>query len=304
MKLLERYSTILQSIYCCQKRVIWLKNKITKIEIQKKRKDRVNIFLNEEYSFSCSAELIFSHSLKKGMDIDKEYLKGIIDEENYMKCKNDGLKAIERSYKTEKEVITKLIKKEYNEENIKRTIEFLRQYDFVNDYKYADLYIKEKIKKQGKKKIKYELLKKGIEESIINDNLNNISDEHEILTMNTLARKKYSILIKSEENSIKLYNKLFNYLARLGYNNSLIIEVIKRVMNDINENNYNRQGIKKNNKENYEELHNLAKKRYNIILKHESNSVKIYGKLWRFLISKGYSNEDVKQELRKLINID
>lgn len=32
--------------------------------------------------------------------------------------------------------------------------------------------------------------------------------------------------------------------------------------------------------------------------------MKIYGKLWRFLMTKGYSSDDVKQELKKLINVD
>lgn len=33
---------------------------ITKIEIQKKNKERVNIYLDEEYAFSISAELVLS----------------------------------------------------------------------------------------------------------------------------------------------------------------------------------------------------------------------------------------------------
>lgn len=284
--------------------MIFLKDKITKIELQKKRKDRVNIFINNEYSFSCSAELVFSHSLKKDMDIDKDYLEKIIDEENYIKCKNDALKAIERSYKTEKEIIAKLVQKEHSEKNINRAIEFLRQYKFVDDYRYVDLYLKERMKKQGKKKIKYELLKKGIEENIINDKLDCISDECEIFNMDILARKKYSILIKSEDNSFKIYGKLFNYLSRLGYNNSMINDVIKNIMEDIIEKDNYRQSIKKTAEGNYEELHNIAEKRYNIILKHESDSMKIYGKLWRFLMAKGYSSDDVKQELKKIINID
>lgn len=238
------------------------------------------------------------------MDIDKDYLEKIIDEENYIKCKNDALKSIERSYKTEKEIITKLIQKEYSEKNINKAIEFLRQYKFVDDYRYVDLYLKERMKKQGKKKIKYELLKKGIEENIINDKLDSISGECEIFNMDILARKKYSILIKSEDNSFKIYGKLFNYLSRLGYNNSMINDVIKNIMEDIIEKDNYRQSIKKTAEKNYEELHNIAEKRYNIILKHESDSMKIYGKLWRFLMTKGYSSDDVKQELKKLINVD
>ncbi|MFT8315930.1 MAG: RecX family transcriptional regulator, partial [Clostridium sp.] len=78
----------------------------------------------------------------------------------------------------------------------------------------------------------------------------------------------------------------------------------KNIMEYIIEKDNYRQSIKKTAEKNYEELHNIAEKRYNIILKHESDSMKIYGKLWRFLMTKGYSSDDVKQELKKLINVD
>ncbi|WP_418219440.1 recombination regulator RecX [Clostridium pasteurianum] len=276
-------------------------NKITKIEVQKKRKDRVNIYVNNEYRFSCSSELVFLHSLKSGMSIDVDYIEKIVEEENYIKCKNDALKAIEKSYKTEREISVKLLQKDHSEKNINRAIKFLKQYNFIDDCKYADLYIKEKIKKQGKKKIKYELLKKGIEENIIDDKLNNVSYEYEVSIINELARKKYNIFMKSENNSFKIYSKLFNYLSRLGYSSNIIKDTLKKIIGDITEDNNFIGNMKITHEKNYEELHRIAEKKYNLVIKNESNSMKVYAKLWRFLISKGYSSEDVKQELKNLM---
>lgn len=281
---------------------MYLKNKITKIETQKRTKDRVNIYINDKYRFSCSTELIFLHSLKKDMNVDIDYIEQIIEEENYIKCKNYALKVIERSYKTEREITEKLVQREYSEKHINRVIIFLKEYNFIDDYKYADLYVKEKIKNRGKKKIKYELLKKGIEENIIDDKLNNISYDYEVSVINSIAMKKYNILIKSESNSFKIYSKLFNYLCRLGYNSDMIKNILQKVVGEIKEN--TRINTKITDKENYEELHRIAEKKYNLVIKNESNNMKIYGKLWRFLISKGYSSEDIKQELKKLININ
>ena len=102
------------------------KNIITKIELQKRTKDRVNVYINEEFAFACSAEIIYTYSLSKDKNIDMDYLKEIIDEDNYIKCKSYALKIIERTYKTEKQIFDKLAQKEYDEKIINKTIDFLK----------------------------------------------------------------------------------------------------------------------------------------------------------------------------------
>ena len=96
---------------------------ITKIEIQKKNKERVNIYLDEEYAFSISAELVYKENLKVKDVVDIEKLKSVADKESYLRCKNSALKIIERSYKTEKEVIEKLQMKGYEQNHIEASIQ-------------------------------------------------------------------------------------------------------------------------------------------------------------------------------------
>ena len=88
---------------------------ITKIEIQKRNKERVNIYLDDEYAFSISAELVYKENLRVKDVVDTEKLKSVADKESYIRCKNSALKIIERSYKTEKEVVEKLQMKGYEE---------------------------------------------------------------------------------------------------------------------------------------------------------------------------------------------
>ena len=47
---------------------------ITKIEIQKNNKDRVNIYMNDEFAFACDAALVYIHNITKGATIEKERL--------------------------------------------------------------------------------------------------------------------------------------------------------------------------------------------------------------------------------------
>lgn len=41
---------------------------ITKVEVQKNNKNRVNVYVDEEYAFSCAAEVVYKYDLKKGKD--------------------------------------------------------------------------------------------------------------------------------------------------------------------------------------------------------------------------------------------
>ena len=48
---------------------------------------------------------------QKIKNIDIDYLKEIIDEDNYIKSKSYALKVMERTHKTEKQIFDKLVQK-------------------------------------------------------------------------------------------------------------------------------------------------------------------------------------------------
>lgn len=206
---------------------------ITKIEVQKNKKDRVNVFINEEYAFSCSMELAYSRELKKGNVICLEDISEVIKEDNYVYCKETALRTLERTLKTEKEIITKLKEKGFEEDAIYRTVAFLKEYDFVNDYKYVKLYVKEKVKKDGINKIKFNLMKKGIKEELIDKELSFYRDNSDdyMNNLRQLARKKYEVLSKGNLDDIKLRKKISDHLFRKGYSwdeiKSVTIELFK-----------------------------------------------------------------------------
>ncbi len=273
---------------------------ITKIEVQKRNKDRVNIYINDEFAFACSAELVYTHSLSKDKIIEKDSLEEIVNEDNYIKCKNTSLKMIEKSYKTEKQITDKLIERGYDEKVVERTKEFLKQYDFINDNKYAQMYIKDKVNSQGRNKIKYTLINKGISEEIINEKLCYINKESEESSALKLAEKKYNLLIKSEQDIRNINKKLREYLIRKGYNldivQSVLNQVVKQDINNIYENE-----VEDKVNEDIDKLYELAEKRYRILIKSESDVRKLYKKLGDYLLRRGYSWNDIKAALNNII---
>ncbi|MDY6226418.1 MAG: recombination regulator RecX [Clostridium sp.] len=204
-------------------------NVITKIEVQKRNKDRSNVYIDNDYAFSLSNELVYKEGLKVNEKIDIERIKTIAKEDNYIKCKTTALRIVEKSYKSEKELVDKLILKGYDNESINKTINVLKEYNFINDENYVKMYVKDKLKQVGKKKIKYDLAKKGISDKIIDEEIYNIDSEYEKNTAYNLAIKKYNTIAKREADRFKLSQKLYRFLLSKGYSYDIVSSVVKEI---------------------------------------------------------------------------
>lgn len=211
-----------------------LKKLITEVQIQKGNKERVNIYADNEYLFSCSTHMVFAHHIEKGKTIELEDIKQIIHQDNYEKCKDAALRTIEKYYKTEKEIKDRLLLKGYDEITIDDVMSFLREYNFTNDDKYVEMYIKDKIGVHGKKKIYYNLLSKGISEEIIKEKLDLTSTDEEKKGIMALCEKKYNTLIHSKDasDSRKLYRKLCSFLLSKGFDYEMVKDVVNKKLKE------------------------------------------------------------------------
>ncbi len=205
--------------------------KITKLEVQKRNKERVNVFLDEDYAFSISAELIYKEGIKVKDIVDSEKLKVLANKDAIIKCREAAIKSIERNLKTEKQVRDKLNLKGYDEEAITKAIDFLKEYNFLDDKDYANKFVKDKLRCQGSNKIRYSLMQKGVSKDVIEEELSGIDKENEKENALVLAQKKVNNLRKTESDIYKISNKLYRFLLSKGYGYDIIKDVVKEAMN-------------------------------------------------------------------------
>ncbi|AGF57932.1 recombination regulator RecX [Clostridium saccharoperbutylacetonicum] len=203
---------------------------ITKIEVQKRNKERVNLFLDGEYALSISAELVYKEHLKVKDNIDYDKLKLLAEKEGFAKCKESALRIVERNYKTEKQVREKLKLKGYEENAIDYSIEFLKEYNFINDNYYASAFINDKSNSMGSQKIKYNLIQKGVSKEIIEEALANVNKENERDIALEIAKKKLVVIKKKENDNYKISGKLYRYLISKGYEMDIVSDVVKEVI--------------------------------------------------------------------------
>lgn len=207
---------------------------ITKIEAQKRKEDRVNIYVDEKFFIAIYKELVFTFNLKKGDNIDEEYLNKILKDEMFLKGKNKALNILSKASQSEKKIREKL-NEDFEEDTIDDVIDFLKKYNFINDGELASKIVNTNVNlnKYGKNKIKQNLYNKGIEKSAIDEAISEIDYDAEFENALYLAQKRYD-RVKNEDPK-KAYAKIANHLAYKGFN----YDIIKSVLNKIFKNNYN-----------------------------------------------------------------
>ena len=203
---------------------------ITKIEAQKRSKDRVNIYVDEEYFMAVYAELVYTHSLKKGMEIDKESLENLLHDEMYMKAKNKALTILSKSDQSEKKLKEKLLN-DFDENIVEDVIDFLKGYKLINDNLLAEKIVHDNmnLSKFGKNKIKQNLYNKGIAASDIQDVLSQIDPDDEYENAKYLAEKRLKRLKGEDKN--KINQKIYQHLAYKGFSYDIIKRVLRELLN-------------------------------------------------------------------------
>ena len=211
--------------------------KITDIEAQKKRKNRYNIYIDDEFAFGLDEEVVMTCSLSIGMELTDSFIEEIIKKEEYKKAYNYAIRLLAFRSRSEKEIRDKMKLKGYEEQIINKTIDLLYDDKYLNDLEFGRSLIRDKqnFNGAGKNLLKNELYKKGLNKELINELIEeNVSYEDEYKRALELAEKKNSkFSIKDDKN--KKYRQLSGLLSRKGYSFDIISKVVKKVINNEDE---------------------------------------------------------------------
>jgi regulatory protein len=198
--------------------------KITKLEQQKNSSTRINLYIDEEFFAGINLDLVLKFDLYEGKEVDNKSLGEILDQEEYQKCMNKIYDYLSRRLHSEKELKTKLRGK-FSNLNIHKAIDQMKELGYVNDRKFAELWVDQRQKSRGKYVLNQELIKKGIDKELIAEVMEEKSadPETDFETARQLAVKKVKEGMTKEE----LYNKVGGYLSRRGFSYDTVKRVVK-----------------------------------------------------------------------------
>jgi regulatory protein len=200
---------------------------ITSAVKNKKLKDKMDIFIDEKYFFTISESDYISLNLYDKTEITQEEIEYIKNSVNFRAAKSLAVKFLSIKLRTEAEVEKKLSENCFELDTIKQVIEELRALGYINNRLYVQKYIfdRSKLKPVSKKLLKFELLGKGITESIIDEEMEGwLVDEASIAE--GLVKKKFG---KYDLNDDKILRRVYSFLNHRGFSRDLIMHAIDKV---------------------------------------------------------------------------
>ena len=208
--------------------------RITSIEPQKKRKNRFNIFLDEQFAFAADETVLSKYKLKIGQQLNHSQVERLIKENELGKLIDQSLRFLSYRPRSEKEVVDYLIGKISKKENIKyfqakesslikQVILKLKRYKYLDDLEFANWLVRSRIrsKPQGLSLVKFDLKKKGIDSDIINSIIAKYPNQ--TILAKRAIEKRLANWQKLPKGDFK--KKIYQYLANRGFNFETIGEV-------------------------------------------------------------------------------
>lgn len=212
---------------------------ITQLTSGVRDKNRVNVFVNNKYTLSLDVKQVVDLQVKVGRKLSPEDLRELHEASEFGKLyqralewaltrphsvwetreylKRRQLKRQQLNRKRAKEDLKPL--PEVQESVMKLVLERLCARGYVDDYKFTQYYLENRFIKKGisQKRLRMELCKKGISDSIIAEVMEETGRDEsaELAKMIAKKRSKYDD------------EKLIAYLVRQGFNYQMVREAVE-----------------------------------------------------------------------------
>jgi regulatory protein len=119
--------------------------------------------------------------------------------------------------RSEKELRDKLKLKEFSDDTIDATIEYLKKIRLIDDQQFARAWINSRLSRPfGLKRIQFELQNKGVSKNIIQQQFDTVKETYEEKEVVVeLAKRRYARYKNIDTTKAK--RRVFDYLARRGF---------------------------------------------------------------------------------------
>lgn len=185
---------------------------ITSLKSQKNKPNKVNVYLDGEFSFSLTKYI--AAWLYVGKELDEEKIKSLLDEDLKENAYQNAVKFINYRERSSKELEIYLKKKRFDNKTIDFTLDRLQQNGLIDDHRFAKLWVENRtsVHPKSKRAIRYELRNLGIEDQEIDRVLETINENKTLKLVAVKHSKKYKGL--DWQNYRK---KIYPYLLTHGF---------------------------------------------------------------------------------------
>lgn len=198
--------------------------KITALVVQKRNKERVNVFIDDEFAFGLA--MIEALKLKKGQILSDEDITHLKELDEIEVAHEKALNYLSYRPRSIEEVRRNLRDKSYSDNVIDIVITRLTRTGLLDDLAFARFWVenRQQFKPRSARALRYELRQKGVSDQDIEQVT---EDLDEVEAAYNAAEKRGRRYQQAEEQVFR--KRLGDFLARRGFNYGVIREVVDRL---------------------------------------------------------------------------
>lgn len=199
---------------------------ITALRIQRRNRNRVNVYLDGRFAFGLAA--IEAARLRVGQVLSDEEIARLRQRDTAERAAEQALDLLSYRPRSEAEIRERLAKR-YDPETATEVLERLRRSGLVNDREFAQYWVQSRLQynPRGAVALRQELYQKGVDESAIEEALAEYDEEEAAIRAAQTARRKLRGLPPDT-----FRRRLTDYLLRRGFPYGIVRAVVQQVLAD------------------------------------------------------------------------
>ncbi len=205
--------------------------KITAIEQQKRKKERVSIFLDGEFAFGLAFET--AAGLRVGQELSEDAIAQLQDRETIVRARQSAFRFISFRPRSVAEVRRNLLQKGYDEALVAMIITDLIDREYLSDEDFAAYWVEQRasFKPRSQSALRHELFEKGVERAIIDAVVSDVDEEGAALDAAERRADRWASLPEDE-----FHEKVIAYLNRRGFSYRIARKTSQHVWHIVKEN--------------------------------------------------------------------
>jgi regulatory protein len=202
--------------------------KITALEVQKRNKERVNVYIDGDFAFALS--LMEAARLRKGQSLSDTEINALRDEDKIIQAVESAIRFIAFRPRSIQEVRRNLAEKDFSQEVIDSALERLSAKGYVDDQAFARFWIenRESFKPLSPAALRQELQQKGVTSDVIREVLSAVDEEE--AAYRAAAGQARRLRATSQR---EFKQKIASFLQRRGFSYSTTRTVTKRLIEEL-----------------------------------------------------------------------
>jgi len=194
---------------------------ITALEPQKRSRDRVNVYLDDEFAFGLAAAV--AARLRVGMALTDDEIVALRLADEVERAREKALNYLSYRPRSEAELQSYLLKSDFAEATVDEVLNRLREVGLVDDDAFARYWVdnRARFRPRGKRMLVQELRQKGIASSVIETAL---TEYDEVAAAQHVAEEQARRLAHLSPDLFR--RRLWDRMMRRGFSPDIIHEVL------------------------------------------------------------------------------